>query len=126
MKIFKINKAIFSVVILLFSANVFALDLNNPRQALQAYVEQDDGAFRYDHLASFPGNGFTIHLYNLVSQVWRSSDEIDRTVWQHQLVIVVPDNVISDTGMLFVGDNDNDYPVGFGVTNHCQCGISDT
>jgi len=105
-----LDRIIIGVVLLLCSASVFALDINNPKQALEAYIKQDDGAFRYDHVASIPATGFTIHLYNLVSQVWRSSDEIDHTLWQHQLVIVVPDQVVGDTGMLFVGDNDNDDP----------------
>ena len=107
----KIFGLIGSVLLLLFSANSAALDINKPEQALEAYVKQDDGVYRYDHIASIPASGFTVHLYNLVSQTWRSSDEIDRTLWQHQLVIVVPDNVSSTTGMLFVGDNDNDDPL---------------
>lgn len=111
MTVRKMIKNIFVLVLLVCSASVSALDISDPKQALEAYVNQDDGVFRYDHIASIPASGVTVHLYNLVSQVWRSADEIDRTLWQHQLVIVVPDTVASDTGMLFVGDNDNDDPL---------------
>ncbi len=106
MKIYLLALALFTA-----SFNSLALDINNSKQALEAYVQIDDGAYRYDHLASIPGQGFTIHLYNLVSQVWRSPEEIDRTLWQHQLVIVEPAVVSSGTAMLFVGDNDNDDPL---------------
>ena len=111
MNMYIIKKFIVVVFLLFFSCKLYALDINDPKQALEAYVKLDDGAFQYAHLASIPAPGFTVHLYNMVSQVWRSVDEIDRTLWQHQLVIVVPDTVSSDTAMLFVGDNDNDDPL---------------
>ncbi len=98
-------------LLLVFSGRLLALDIHDPKQALQAYAQQDDGAFHYDHIASIPVPGVTLHLYSMISQVWRSSDEIDRTLWQHQLVIAVPDQVAFDTAMLFVGDNDNDDPL---------------
>lgn len=102
---------LFSLYLLLFSQCLFALDINNPREALEAYIQKDDGKFSYQHIISVPANGLTLHLYNMVSQEWRSSDEIDRTLWQHQLVIAVPDNVSTTTGMLFIGDNDNTSPL---------------
>ncbi|MGB5395874.1 MAG: PhoPQ-activated protein PqaA family protein [Gammaproteobacteria bacterium] len=111
MELKTLHKTLLCFLSLLFSAQLYALDINDPRQALEAYVNQDDGKFSYQHLASIPAAGLTLHLYNMVSQEWRSSDEIDRTLWQHQMVIAVPDTVISTTGMLFVGDNDNTDPL---------------
>jgi PhoPQ-activated pathogenicity-related protein len=105
-----LKKTFFCILILIFSPALLALDINNPKEALEAYVKQDDGQFSYQYLTSIPASGLTLYLYNMVSQEWRSSDEIDRTLWQHQLVIAVPDTVISTTSMLFVGDNDNDAP----------------
>ena len=106
-----LKKSLLCIFVLIFSPALLALNINNPKEALEAYVKQDDGKFSYEHVLSVPADGLTLHLYNLVSQEWRSSDEIDRTLWQHQLVIAVPDTVISTTSMLFVGDNDNNDPL---------------
>ena len=106
-----LHRTLLCFISLVFSSQLLALDINNPKQALEAYINRDDGKFSYQHLASIPAPGLTLHLYNMVSQEWRSPDEIDRTLWQHQMVIAVPDSVISTTSMLFVGDNDNTDPL---------------
>jgi PhoPQ-activated pathogenicity-related protein len=95
-----IFRILITILLLVFSRQPLALDIGDPKQALQAYVQQDDGAFQYDHIASVPAPGAILHLYSMVSQTWRNSNEIDRTLWQHQLVIAVPELVMFVTAML--------------------------
>ncbi|VAW68038.1 hypothetical protein MNBD_GAMMA09-2383 [hydrothermal vent metagenome] len=100
------------VVFSLSLQSVHALTLENPQTALSDYIRHEDGVFSMQFLGSVPGQGFTAHLYNLTSQQWLTEDEVDRSIWTHALVIIVPDKVNSRRGMLFVGggSNDDNFP----------------
>ena len=109
------RKIIFSVSILLFSAQLSALEkdlvLTDPDTALLQYVNFQDNMFNMQHIVSIPGSGYTVHLYNLTSQKWQTDADIDRSVWTHSLVMIVPDIVNTKTGLLFVGGEDNTDPL---------------
>lgn len=100
-----------AVLLLFLSCQLQAVELTEPETALETYLQQDDGAFNIQHLVSIPGAGYQAHLFNLTSQRWLTEAEVDRPLWTHSLVIIVPDTVNSTTGMLFVGDDDNDDPL---------------
>src|SRR5262249_31432970 len=58
-------------------------------------------------------DGYTTFVLDLKSQTWRTRKEVDRTVWQHWLVITKPDSVKSDVAMLKIGGGKNgDAPPG--------------
>jgi len=80
----------------------------SPKTALQDYVNAPDTAFNYSLLTTIEQPEASIHILLLTSQRWRTSDEVDRPLWQHQLSVVVPNNVFSTTGMMFVNGGDND------------------
>ena len=107
----RINTSIIRLIngflFLLLSAQVHALELSDPETALESYLAHDDGAFNLLHIASQPGPGYTAHLYQMTSQEWLSTAEVDNPVWIHSLVMVVPDTVNSETGLLFVGEGKN-------------------
>ena len=94
-------------LLLLLSAQAYALELTNPETALESYLAHDDGAFNLLHVTSLPGSGYTAHLYKMTSQKWLSTAEIDNPVWTHSLVMVIPNTVNSETGLLFVGEGKN-------------------
>ncbi len=72
---------------------------------LDAYMEDVYG-FEIAHVQE--GEGWTYYVLDLVSQTWRSPDEVDRTVWRHWLSVIVPDEISHDTAMLMIGGGSNE------------------
>jgi len=79
----------------------------DPRSALRDYVQAPDPAYSYALVNSVPQDDLTVHLLTLTSQQWRSAAEIDRPLWQHWLVLLVPAQVRSTTGGLIIGGGRN-------------------
>lgn len=75
--------------------------------ALDRYVARPDGSFSWKVAATEPGDGFTTFAIDLKSQTWRTEQDVDRTVWQHWLVVVRPEKVRRDTGFLIIGGGRN-------------------
>ncbi|HOZ46263.1 MAG TPA: PhoPQ-activated pathogenicity-related family protein [Candidatus Hydrogenedentes bacterium] len=89
-----------------------ALARNHAREtvattALDRYVAKPDPNFEYDLLHTIDGDGWTGYVLHMVSQQWRTADEVDRPIWEHWLTIVCPDDVRSDTAMMLVGGGNN-------------------
>ncbi len=81
-----------------------------PRTPLDEYVARPDPHYSWSVAKEIPGKGFTVYLVDMKSQAWRTRQEVDRTVWQHWLVVVVPDQVDFDTAFLMIGGGSNDRP----------------
>lgn len=77
------------------------------RTALDEYIAKPDPSYRYEVINTVDGEGYTAYIVDMVSQTWRTEDEVDRTEWQHWLTIVKPDAVAFETGMLFIGGGRN-------------------
>ena len=77
---------------------------------LERYVALPDPSYRWKAVAALPGGGYTTHLLELVSQCWRNESEVDRPRWQHQLRLVVPDEIANDTALLVIAGGSNDKP----------------
>lgn len=75
--------------------------------ALDRYVAEPDPAYHYELVKTIPGRGFKQHVIDMTSQNWLSPQEVDRTVWQHWIRIVEPDQVDHSTGLLFIGGGSN-------------------
>ena len=95
----------------LLSFQLQALDLSNPATALKNYIAHDDGVFSIQPIAAIPGPGYTAHLYNLTSQKWLTEAEVDKTLWTHTLVMIVPTTVRTTTALLYVGGDSNLDPL---------------
>jgi len=80
------------------------------RTALDRYVATPDPNYKYELVKTVQGPGYTVFVVDMTSQAWRSPDEVDRTLWQHWLVILKPDKVESSTGLLFIGGGKNGSP----------------
>ena len=70
---------------------------------LEAYMEIPDDAFTYEVKDSIKGEGYTAFIVRMVSQRWLTTAEVKDPTWWHWLTIVVPDEVITNKGMLFIG-----------------------
>ncbi len=77
---------------------------------LEKYVYSPDPNFQYRLVGSVQGKGFTAYILDMASQQWRTAADVDRPVWQHWLVIVRPEGVLSTTGMLFISGGSNGRP----------------
>jgi PhoPQ-activated pathogenicity-related protein len=81
---------------------------------LDDYVNTPDPAFKYElkEAASSSKPTHDIKVYHLVSQEWLKSDEVDRTLWEHWVTVVVPKERTSKTAMAMIsgGGNGGDAP----------------
>ncbi|HPO16088.1 MAG TPA: PhoPQ-activated protein PqaA family protein [Candidatus Hydrogenedentes bacterium] len=75
--------------------------------ALDDYVAAPDPAYTYTLSDTIDGDGYTVYVIRMTSQTWRSSSEVNHTVWKHWLTIGVPDVVTNDTGLLAIGGGSN-------------------
>ena len=80
------------------------------RTALDEYVARPDPHYAWSVVKEVRDKGFTAYVVDMKSQAWRTPREVDRTVWQHWLVVVKPDEVKFDTGFLLIGGGSNDRP----------------
>jgi PhoPQ-activated pathogenicity-related protein len=80
------------------------------RTALDVYLAKEEPAYGWSKVGEFDGDGFTGHVLELTSQGWRSAEEVDRPVWTHWLTVLIPDEVKSDTALLFIGGGANGDP----------------
>jgi PhoPQ-activated pathogenicity-related protein len=80
--------------------------------ALDRYVFAPDPNYRYELINTVRGTNVTSYILDLTSQQWRSAAEVDRPLWKHWLIIVVPAQVRTSTGFLFIdgGSNKSNAP----------------
>ena len=74
---------------------------------LDDYLAKADSTYAWKLVKTIPGDGVTSYVFDLKSQRWRSTPEVDRPVWQHRLTITRPDKVTSDTALLSIGGGRN-------------------
>jgi len=80
---------------------------------LDRYVAAPDPAYAWEPVGELNGDGCVAHVLKMTSQTWRTSDDVDRTLWWHWLTIVEPEKVTSDTALLYIhGGVNNDKPPG--------------
>jgi PhoPQ-activated pathogenicity-related protein len=76
--------------------------------ALDRYVAAPDLSYRYELIETIPGDGYTAHVLELISQRWRDDAEVDRPLWKHWLTVVEPEQVTTETGLLIIGGGSNE------------------
>jgi PhoPQ-activated pathogenicity-related protein len=77
------------------------------KTALDDYIAKRDPTYSWKLVKTIPGDGVTTFVLGLKSQSWGTPARVDRTVWQHWLVIVKPDKVTHDTAFLRIGGGRN-------------------
>lgn len=81
--------------------------------ALDDYVSAPDANYSYYQQGSpIVGDSYTAYILNMTSQSWRSSTEVNRTLWKHWVIVVKPAAVTSNTALLHIngGNNDGSIP----------------
>ena len=80
---------------------------------LDRYIARPDPSYRWTLQNRFEeAGGLTTYVVDLKSQTWRSKKDVDRTLWQHWLIVVKPPKVTADTAFLFItgGKNGGEPP----------------
>ena len=79
---------------------------------LEIYVNSPDPNYSFTVESTIPGEGYQVHVVRMTSQAWLTKEQVDNPIWWHWLVIVEPDEIKTNKGMLFIsgGDNDDEAP----------------
>lgn len=82
-----------------------------PQQtALDAYVQRADPSFSWKVVSAKSAQGMNQVVLEMTSQNWLTPDKVNRTQWQHWMVLAYPDKVRSNIGFLMIGGGSNDDP----------------
>ncbi len=77
------------------------------KTALDDYIAKPDNSYSWKIVKTLPHPGGKTFVIDMISQTWRTSEEVDRPQWQHWLLVTVPDNVKSEIGFLMIGGGRN-------------------
>ncbi len=91
------------VLIFVTTTNVFAT-------ALDDYVATPDPAYSWQLASVVEGEGYKALVIDMKSQTWRKPEEVNRTLWEHWVIVVIPQQVEHDTAMMFIGGGGNGRP----------------
>jgi len=90
------------------AAPATAADATKPhRTALDDYVNKPDDSYKWEIIRTHSRGDYKVFVLHLVSQTWRTKEDVDRPLWEHTLVVVRPDELASDKGFLLIGGGRN-------------------
>src|SRR6266566_2226196 len=98
--------ALFLSALALFASSADRTRLSS-QTALDRYVAAPDTNYAWHLVNTVRGEGYTTYIVDMISQAWLTTNEVNRTLWQHWLAIVKPDKLTSTTGLLFIGGGSN-------------------
>ncbi len=78
------------------------------RTALDEYVAAPDTNYSFRLIESVPGRQETTFILEMTSQAWLTTNEVNRALWKHWLVIIRPNEVAASKSLLFIGGGAND------------------
>ena len=76
--------------------------------ALREFVEKDDPTYAWEVVRQAGGNPATVFTVKLTSQTWRTTEDVNRPLWEHWLVVVKPEQVSSEKAFIMIGGGSND------------------
>src|SRR5437773_6329061 len=101
----------FALTLVLSTAALFASSNDrtrlSPETALDRYVAKPDTNYAWHVVNTIPGEGYTVHVVDMISQAWLTTNEVNRTLWHHWLTIIKPDSVTGTTGLLIISGSAN-------------------
>ena len=77
--------------------------------ALDRYVAKPDSNYSYQQYRVRREIGYDAYFLNMTSQQWRSAAEVDRPIWRHEMIVVIPQIGLdtTDTAILLIDGGDN-------------------
>jgi PhoPQ-activated pathogenicity-related protein len=74
---------------------------------LDDYIAKPDASYTYSVAQTIDHPLGKVYVLDMKSQTWRTDKEVNRTLWQHWLTIIVPNGVTSNTALLFINGGSN-------------------
>jgi PhoPQ-activated pathogenicity-related protein len=74
---------------------------------LDDYVAKPDPAYTYSLVKTIDHPLGKIHILDMKSQTWRNEKEVNRTLWQHWVTVIVPNDTTADTALLWINGGGN-------------------
>jgi PhoPQ-activated pathogenicity-related protein len=78
--------------------------------ALDRYVAAPDPEFGWKAVKDVKEDGVTATIIDMTSQRWLTDAEVEQPLWRHWLIVVRPERVTSDIGLLFITGGSLDKP----------------
>jgi len=108
MKRFRLTVALLSLIFALGTNFVVAADDVLPdRTPLDDYVAAADDSFSWRVVRTGRFDGGTTFVLDMISQKWRTTQDVDRPLWQHWITVAVPTELKSNKGFMFIGGGHN-------------------
>jgi PhoPQ-activated pathogenicity-related protein len=73
------------------------------RTALDDYIAKADSTYSWKLENSVSKGALKTSMIKLKSQTWRTEKDVDRPVWEHWLVVSIPEKVTTDRAFLLIG-----------------------
>ena len=102
--------AIETIALLLFVVSLPTLSVADElprRTALDDYVQKPDDSYSWKIASTKDADGMKTVVVDMVSQHWRTKEDVDRTEWRHWLTVSIPHQAKSDIAMVFIGGGYN-------------------
>ncbi len=77
------------------------------KTALDDYIAKPDSTYSWKIVSESEKDGMKTVVIDMTSQTWRRADEVNRTRWQHWLILTFPAGTKSETGFLFISGGSN-------------------
>lgn len=75
--------------------------------ALDEYMAKPDANYNYRLVSKSSGGGQTTYILDMTSQAWLTTNEVDRPLWQHWMMVIKPDVVTSSKALLMISGGGN-------------------
>lgn len=75
--------------------------------ALDRYLAQPDPDYGWSYVSADSRFGFKTFFLKLTSQRWRSEEEVDRTLWEHELIVTIPERGPDQTALMLIDGGSN-------------------
>ena len=94
------------------ASNAHARATSSDRTALDEYVAAPDTNYSFQVVSTVSGKDQTTFILEMTSQAWLTTNEVDRPLWKHWVIIVKPNEVRSSKSLLFItgGANNGKIP----------------
>ncbi len=71
------------------------------------YLKKPDASYSWKIVSEKSVEGNRVIVVDMISQTWRTKEEVNRTEWQHWLTFCIPEKVAAPTALLFIGGGAN-------------------
>ena len=96
-------------LIFVLTAGLYGTALLASATPLDDYVAAPDPAYTYGPTPAnvIVGAGYTANVWYMASGTWRDPSEVDRTLWEHWVTVIIPDTVSYTKALMIVSGGSN-------------------